>query len=624
MLRASLRWIFLLTPLLSLCLACARPAQRSAPVVSPARSPSVSVAEVSAPSEQKPEPKPLPATAEVLPPANRAAKPVRDEKVERLLSSLTLEQKIGQLMMVGFAGTGIDDEVEALVKGRQVGGVCMFKRNIESAEQIAHLNDDLRRLFDDAIPPFIALDQEGGNVVRIRDGNVVLPGNMALGATHSPRLAYEAGRAQAEDLMLLGFNMNLAPVLDVNVNPKNPVIGIRSFGDRPEMVAEFGAKFVRGQQDANIITIAKHFPGHGNTDADSHRALPVMPESREELMAQLVPFTRVISEGLDGLMTAHVAIPKVTGHPHPATLAPEILTGLLRKEFAFGGLVITDELEMEAIAEHYGVGRAAVMSVNAGADMVLIPWRPEKKTEVYDALLTAARSGEISRTRIDEAVRNILAVKVRRGLFEAPRPAAERLAELGRHERQSVVREIARQSVTLLRTDPKHLPLRKGQRIGVLTAEAALGEAIRARAPGAQVVVVPAYPSSQARTRLRARARELALQSDVVIVGLINSRQVDLVLMAAATGKPVVVVSMGLPYLVEQVDEARAVLAVYSYQDSSTEAAAAALFGEQQTSGRLPVTLSKRHQYGFGLDPGGRPLNTETASSGSSSSAGMQ
>lgn len=520
--------------------------------------------------------------------------------VPALIARLTVEQKIGQLMMVGFAGTQVDDDIRALVQGRQVGGVCMFKRNIVSAEQIAQLNDDVRALLSDSIPPFIGVDQEGGNVVRISDGMVVLPGNMALGATRNEELAYQAGRVQGEDLKRLGFNMNLAPVLDVNVNPKNPVIGIRSFSDDPQLVSKLGRAFVRGQQDAQMVTIAKHFPGHGNTDADSHKALPRMLETEKELMKQISPFQDVISDGLDGLMTAHVAIPNVTGDEHPATLSKKILTDLLRRRLNFDGLVMTDELEMEAIADHYGVGKAAVMAISSGADMVLIPWRPEKKTEVYEALLAAAQSGELSEERLNDAVRHVLEAKVRRGLFETPRPTAERLAELKADVRHRVAEQIAQSAVTLLRTDRKNLPLDKDKKLLVITAEASLGEAIAKRSPKATILDVPAYPSSAKRSQLRTRARELAMDADVVVVGLINSKQLELVTLAASTGKPVVVVSMGLPYLAELANEARAVIALYSYRPSMTEAAAATLFGEAPAPGRLPVNL-KSMPFGHGL-----------------------
>lgn len=540
-------------------------------------------------------PAPAPAPAEAFPPVD----------VEGLISRMTLEQKIGQLMMVGFGGLTVDTTVEQLVRGRQVGGVCMFKRNIESAEQIARLNDAVRGLLADSIPPFLAVDQEGGNVVRIQEGAVVLPGNMALGATRSEKLAYEAGRAQAEDLKLLGFNMNLAPVLDVNVNPKNPVIGIRAFGDDPKLVSAFGAAFVKGQQDANIATVAKHFPGHGNTDSDSHRSLPVMAESAQEMEAQMAPFSAAIAEGLDGLMTAHVAIPALTGDNQPATLSPKVLTSLLRKKMGFDGVVLTDELEMEAIAQRFGVGRAAVMSIAAGADMVLIPWRAEKKTEVYESLLHAVRNGELSIDRVDEAVRRILTLKARRGMFQAPPPVEDRIAQLQR-ARSDVDRRIAQGAVTLLRSDGRAFPIAPGKRVAVLTAEAALGRAVLARAGGGRMLVVPAYASHARRADARAKARELALSSDVVVVGMINSRQVELVTMAAAAGKPVIAVAMGLPYLAELVPEASAVIAVYSYRESAADAAVAAIFGDAGTPGKLPVSL-RHFPFGYGIES--KPAN---------------
>ena len=544
-------------------------------------------------------------------PVAPSAEEVLQSRVERLMTHLSVEDKVGQLMMVGFGGTEVDESVEALVRGRRVGGVCLFRRNIATGEQVARLNDGLRRLLADGIPPFLALDQEGGNVVRVKDGVVVLPGNMALGATRSAELAYAAGLAQGEDLKRLGFNMNLAPVLDVNLNPRNPVIGIRSYGDSVPLVSELGRAFVRGQQDAGLVTVAKHFPGHGSTDADSHTSLPVMRESREEVLAQMEPFRAVIQDGLDGLMTAHVAVPGLTGDDMPATVHPQVLEGLLRQRLGFDGLVLTDELEMDAIAQRYGVGRAAVMAVRAGADMVLVPWRAEKKTEVYEALMTAAWSGELPPARLDEAVRRILTSKLRRGLFEQPPLLEERLATPPSPENAEVAHRIARASVTLLRTDGKHFPLSPGTRLGLITPERSLGEAILERSPGAQVLNVPAWPTHARRAVLRQQARRLALASDVVVVGMINSRQLELVTMAAATGRPVLVVSMGLPYLAEQADEARAVLAIYSYQPAATEAAAAALFGEIGTPGRLPVGLS-RLAFGHGLDSPG-PRRTAAA-----------
>ncbi len=520
---------------------------------------------------------------------------------DKVLAGLSVEQKVGQLMMVGFAGTEVDADVEALLKGMHVGGVCLFKRNIVSAAQVAQLNDAILRTMAGELPPFLAVDQEGGNVVRIDRGAVVLPGNMALGATRSRALAYEAGKSQGESLKRLGFNMNLAPVLDVNVNPKNPVIGIRSFSDQPALVGDLGLEFVRGQQEANVTTVAKHFPGHGNTDADSHRALPVMLETESELLAQIGPFSRVIQGGLDGLMTAHVAVPKVSGNDLPATLSPQLIGTLLRKRLGFDGLVLTDELEMDAIAQRFGVGKAAVMAIAAGSDMVLIPWRPEKKVEVHTALLEAVKDGALTPARLDEAVRRVLIAKHARKLFEPLPPLAQRLSGLGAADKSEVPRAIARASVTLLRADAAVFPLRAGQKVAVLTAEASLGEAIKRRAKGAKVLTVSASDSSG---KLKPQAKAAVESADVVVVGILNARQLPLVSQAAAQGKPVIAVAMGLPYVAEQLPAAKTVLAVYSYRADATEAAAAALFGEEGTPGKLPVAL-KAFPFGHGLNPVG-------------------
>ncbi|MBK7858027.1 MAG: beta-N-acetylhexosaminidase [Archangiaceae bacterium] len=517
---------------------------------------------------------------------------------------MSVEAKVGQMMMVGFGGMVVDEPVEALVRGKQVGGVCMFKRNIADAEQVGRLNDAVRALLADSIPPFIAVDQEGGTVTRIDEGMLVLPGNMALGATRDPHLAYEAGRAQAEDLWRLGFNMNLAPVLDVNINPRNPVIGIRAFGDQPKLVADFGADFVRGQQDANVATVAKHFPGHGSVDSDSHKMLPVLAENEQQLLTALEPFAAAMKVGLDGMMTAHVAAPKVTGNDVPATMSSRILSDILRRRMKFDGLVLTDELEMQAIADRFGVGRAAVMAVKAGADMVLIPWRVEKKAEVHAALLEAAKSGELPMTRVDQAVRRILRLKVRRGLFDAVPPLAERLKELGK--RRSLADEISKGALTLLRTTPGVFPVKREKRVAVVTAEPSLVTAIQSRVPSATALVVPAFVNDlKKRDELKLLTQKLAQTADVVIVGIVNSRQLELVTMAHLTGKPVVVVVMGLPYLGAQVPEAKVVLEVYSSRTSATDAAAAALFGEVGTPGKLPVALLPRYPFGFGLDPVG-------------------
>jgi beta-N-acetylhexosaminidase len=405
-------------------------------------------------------------------------------------------------------------------------------------------------------------------------------------------------------------------VLDVNSNPTNPVIGVRAFGDDVKLVASLGAAFVRGQQDAAIVTVAKHFPGHGAADSDSHRRLPVVKAPLAQVWSQLEPFAAAMKAGLDGMMTAHIATPALTGDETPATLSPQVLGTVLRQRLGFEGLVVTDELEMDAIAARWGVGRAALLAINAGADMVLVPWRSEKKREVWEELVLAAQSGALPHVRLDDAVRRILEVKVRRRLF-SPLPSREaRLAALG--SRREVAERIARAGVTLLRASPGVFPLPAHRRVGVVTAEPALGAALARRLPGLTVVDVPALPPPEAREGLKRRARALAQEVDVVVVGVVNSRQLELAVNAALVGKPVVVVVLGAPYLASQAHAAKAIVLVYSARPEAAEAAAAALLGAQGTPGRLPVALGQ-WPYGFGLDLGRERLaGTAESATGSS------
>jgi beta-N-acetylhexosaminidase len=295
----------------------------------------------------------------------------------------------------------------------------------------------------------------------------------------------------------------------------------------------------------------------------------------------------------------------------PATLSRRVLGGVLRDELKFDGLVITDELEMDAIDRNYGVGRAAVMAINAGADMVLIPWRLEKKEEVWMALLDAARSGQLPAVRIDRSVRRILGTKVRHGLFSPQPPLDERLARLG-SERELALR-IASAGVTLLRSEPRLFPLSlKSKRVAVISPEAGLVTSLQKRLPQLTSLVVPAIPSSVAREGLKRQTRALADAADVVVVAVVNSRQLELVTVAALAGKPVIAVVLGAPYLAAKVHEAKVVLATYSHREAATEAAAAALLGERGTPGKLPVTLP-RLPFGHGLDPVGRRVAATSA-----------
>lgn len=247
-----------------------------------------------------------------------------------------------------------------------------------------------------------------------------MPGGMAIAAAGSVEDAYQAALISGRELSAMGINLNYAPVLDVNNNARNPVIGVRSFGESPEKVADYGAATIRGFQDAGVAATAKHFPGHGDTDVDSHLDLPTVRHDRARMdSVELVPFRRAIAEGVDAMMSAHIYFPALEQEKLPVTLSKAVLTGLLREELGFGGIIMTDCMEMNAIAEHYGTVEASVLAIEAGADIVLISHRADRQLAASEAILHAVAEGRISETRIDDSVRRLLALKVKRGVIAA-------------------------------------------------------------------------------------------------------------------------------------------------------------------------------------------------------------
>jgi len=516
-----------------------------------------------------------------------------EERVELLLSKLSLQEKLGQMMMVGFAGRELDEVTKAMLERFHVGGICLFKRNISSSIQVASLNDALHQLFAEKIPPFIAVDQEGGNVVRVDDSPMLLPSAMALGATGSEELAFKAGKAMGEDLRLLGFNMNLAPVVELSLNLRNSVMGTRSFGSSPEKVSKLGKAFVRGQQGVQMVTVAKHFPGHGRSAIDSHKDLPKLEETEEQMRVQWEPFQAVIQQGLDAMMTAHVSLPNISKDSVPTTLSPRLLEGILRKQLSFEGVVLTDELEMEAISKQYAAGHAAIMSIEAGADMVLIPWQAQKKEEVFLALHEAAMQGRLSEERINASVRRLLLVKLRRGMFEPLPPLSERQKHFGKN--RELEAHISEAAITLLRNDKQLLPLKPEFRLAVFTQEKPFAELLSKKRK-AEVFSLSALPKSTKPNK----ALERATQADVVVVGISSMRQLPALHRLAAVAKKLVVVVLGSPVLLEELPKVDAILIAYSYLAASQKTAVRALLGEIETPGKLPVAAGK-YPLGHGM-----------------------
>src|SRR5579859_4003700 len=329
---------------------------------------------------------------------------------------MTLKEQIGQTLMVGFSGYTPTQEIIELIRLRHVGNIILFSRNVLDTGQLFKLTHSLQEIAKGAgqrYPLFIAIDQENGIVQRLGKAATIFPGNMALGAIGSEQIAYEVALATGRELKALGINMNLAPVVDVNNNPANTVIGVRSFGEDPREVARLGAAMVKGYHAAGVLACLKHFPGHGDTAVDSHLALPTIPYTLERLEeVELVPFRGGIEAGVESVMIAHVSFPALTQHDmFPATLSSDIVQGLLREQLGFNGLVLSDCLEMKAISETFGTERAAVKALQAGIDLVLVSHHYMRQRGSIEAIRVAVQTHELSSQAVQQAAEHVLRLK---------------------------------------------------------------------------------------------------------------------------------------------------------------------------------------------------------------------
>lgn len=331
-----------------------------------------------------------------------------------------MDLPLGQLFVIGFQGTSVPDVTRRLLAGpdgsRCAGGVILFKRNIESLEQVVGLNTELFELGQGAPAPFIvSVDQEGGRVARLRGIMTDVPSMRAVGqaAENDPELPYRLGALMGRELVALGFHWNFAPVVDVDTNPANPVIGERSFSRDPHVVARVGARFLAGMQGAGVAGSAKHFPGHGDTDTDSHHALPRLPHPLARLEeVELVPFRAAVEANVASVMTAHVMFPALDPD-EPATLSPAILDGLLRQKLGYDGVVVSDDLEMAAVADRYGVEELVRKGLLAGVDLFLVCHDPNKQAAAIEAAHRLVESGRVPRARAEEALRRVAAMKAK-------------------------------------------------------------------------------------------------------------------------------------------------------------------------------------------------------------------
>ncbi|MEU2577315.1 glycoside hydrolase family 3 protein [Streptomyces anulatus] len=568
-----------------------------------------------------------------------------DRRLRRIIAGMSLEEKVGQLFVMRVYGHSATDPDQAdidanlkeigvrtaaeLISTYHVGGIIYFTwaHNTRDPLQIADLSNGLQRAAlagRSRLPLLVSTDQEHGIVCRVGEPATLLPGAMALGAGGSRSDTRRAAWIAGAELAALGINQNYAPDADVNVNPANPVIGVRSFGSDPAAVAALVAEQVKGYQGAGIASTAKHFPGHGDTSTDSHTGLPVINHTRaqwEELDAP--PFRAAIRARIDSIMTAHIVVPALDPSEDPATLSRPILTGILREELGYDGVVVTDSLGMEGVRTKYGDDRVPVLALLAGVDQLL---NPPNLPVAWNAVLEAVRGGEISEARVDESILRILRLKSRLGLFRDPfvsRRGVERT--VGSRAHRAAADRIAERTTTLLADPGTLLPLSRRSHRDLLVVGAdpaspsgTTGPPTRtlANAFGELGFTARALSTGTAPNQAKiAEAVAAAEGRDAVVVATYNvtatSSQRTLVTALVATGVPVVTVAVRNPYDVAHLTGAgvAASLAAYSWTDVELRAAARVIAGHAEPEGTLPVPVQRADDPTQVLYPVGHGLS---------------
>jgi beta-N-acetylhexosaminidase len=534
------------------------------------------------------------------------------------MKSLSLRDRVAQLVFVSFYGDAPHPRSEEYqkylraVRHLHAGGLILVNRvqdgRVRSTEPYAMATFLNRMQRASRLPLLVAGDFERGDSMRV-ESKTLLPHAMAFAATRDPELTRAAGAITARQGVALGIPWILAPVADVNNNPDNPIINTRSFGENPEDVAAHIRAFIEGAHSVRtaLVTV-KHFPGHGDTSTDTHLALAVNNAPRERLdKIEFAPFRAAIAAGVDSIMSAHIAVPALDSPNVPATLSEAILTGVLRKDLGFRGLISTDALDMAGITKQWSAGQAAVKAIAAGVDVLLMPADPE---EAITAVTAAVRRGEISRARIDQSLRKVLAAKVRAGLDRM-------MDQLDTPEDIHTAQEVAERAVTLVRNEGNRVPLAAASKSCFLVLTESRGSQqgrvfaseVRRRTQNPTLVTLDptatAADLDQAAAGMdacdtvvtAAFASVAAYRGNVTLAGgypaLLN-RIID-------SGKPVVLIALGNPYLLRGFPKVAAYLATFSNVQPAESAAVKALFGEIPIGGRLPVTIPGLAAYGDGI-----------------------
>lgn len=516
-----------------------------------------------------------------------------DEKIKRL---------VGATLMFGFNGTKITKQIETLITKHYIGGIILFARNIKNQTQLKKLCSDLQKLRKQVsdTPLFIAIDQECGAVSRLISPLFSFPGNMALGATGNPALAYKQGKAVGTALSHAGINVNLAPVLDINNNPDNPGIGVRSFGDKTQAVAELGAKTIRGYQSAKISACAKHFPGKGDAAKDAHLALPSINVSTAKMhRRELVPFKEAIKSKTDMIMVSHVLYP-ACDKKNPATLSNKLITGLLKEKMGYKGLVVTDDMEMKAIADNYGIEKAAFMSLQAGSDIVLVCHTYKEQLKTLKFLYEKTAADSLQKKILQEKYKKI--TKLQRKYLQKNSTAKNNVTHS-----KNLSREIAERSVTLIKNKNKLIPLKnlKDKTLCIITPQISsltlveegknnadvFLKNIKSKKKVFKAIEISAKPNKTETTATLKKVK--ALNPDILIILSYNAHllpeQADFLQKITTWKKDTIVASIRNPYDLKVIPEIQTYLAAYSFRDSSLKALADVILGRISPKGTLPV-----------------------------------
>ena len=557
----------------------------------------------------------------------------QDQKwVERTLASMTLEEKVGQLFVADLVAIYSHKQSPnyryalEMVRRYHVGAFILAGGILSD---IALMTNALQR--EAKIPLLINSDLESGLTYYtpwwwargrmpelprfISGGGTGFPSMMAFGATGDPNLAYAFGVAMAREARAVGINWTNSPVADVNNNPNNSIINTRSFGEDPAQVAKFVAANVRGLQDGGMIATLKHFPGHGDTEEDTHMKLPILPCDEKRLNAvEFVSFKAGIAAGAKAVMTAHLALPQIDPTKRPATLSYPVITGFLRSKLGFQGLIVTDGMPMQGITDHYSADEAAILAIEAGVDAILVP---AEFVKAYDGVLAAVQTGRISRLRLDESVRRILAVKSWLGLDRSRLVDIEKISDLvAAPETEALADKISNASVTLLRHQNNLLPLPANTRLKIIAvSEEPYPEFGREllRQLESQLATVSLTHLSNESSRELIQQTVQADNADVIVLGVYLSIGAwkgkptfslalqDFFAQIGALPKPVITVAFGDPYVIGKLPETAVMMTPYNGAKVGERAIAKALLGKIDIPGKLPVTIPGKYTIGAGI-----------------------